>query len=68
GTGGSGLSPDGDFLEPAEDPEALDVVDDIIDELIELVLRRGGWIALAEPGRLTAHDGVALTLRTKAAQ
>lgn len=62
------LSPDGDFLEPAEDPEALDVVDDIIDELIELVLRRGGWIALAEPGRLTAHDGVALTLRTKAAQ
>ena len=62
------LSPDGDFLEIVGDLEALDVVDDIVDELIELVLRRGGWIALADPGRLTAHEGVALTLRTKAGQ
>lgn len=62
------LSPDGDFLETVDDVEALDVVDDILDELIELVLRRGGWIALAEHGRLAAHDAVALTLRTKAGQ
>ena len=57
------LSPDGDLVEPADDPTAPDVIDDLVDELIELVMRRGGWIALARPGSLVDHDGVALTLR-----
>ncbi len=57
------LSWDGDLVERADDVDAPDVVDDLVDELIELVLRRGGWIALAQTGTLDAHDGVALTLR-----
>lgn len=59
------LSEDGDLIEPAQDPTAPDVIDDLVDELIELVLRRGGWIALARPGTLADHDGVALTLRPR---
>ena len=59
------LSPNGDLVEPADDPAAPDVIDDLVDELIELVLRRGGWIALARPGALTEHDGIALTLRSR---
>lgn len=58
------LSADGDRVERAFDVEAPDVVDDLVDELIEVVLRRGGWVALAEPGALAPHDGVALTLRS----
>jgi hypothetical protein len=57
------LSPDGDLLLPAEDVEHPDVVDDAVDELLELVIQRGGWVALARDGVLAAHDGVALTLR-----
>lgn len=59
------LSSDGDLLVPAEDPEAPDVLDDVVDELIEAVLRRGGWVALARPGSLDSHGGVALTLRSR---
>jgi len=57
------LSPDGDFLTPAEDVEHPDVVDDVVDELIETVLLRGGWVALVADGALADHDRVALTLR-----
>ncbi|RKN46151.1 hypothetical protein [Micromonospora endolithica] len=57
------LSDDGDTLTPASDVEHPDVIDDAVDELIELVLLRGGWVALTRAGTLDRHDGVALTLR-----
>jgi hypothetical protein len=57
------LSDDGDTLIPAADVDHPDVVDDAVDELIELVLVRGGWIAFTEAGGLAGHDGVALTVR-----
>jgi hypothetical protein len=57
------LSDDGDTLTPAEDVEHPDVIDDAVDELIELVLIRGGWIAFTTPGTLDTHHGVALTTR-----
>jgi hypothetical protein len=40
-----------------------DVIDDAVDELIEFVLVRGGWIAFTTPGALDRHGGVALTTR-----
>lgn len=55
----------GDLLSPADDVEHPDVIDDAVDELIETVLRRGGWVALFEDGALADHDRVALTLRTR---
>jgi hypothetical protein len=55
----------GELLSPADDVEHPDVIDDAVDELIETVLRRGGWVALVEDGALTDHDRVALTLRTR---
>jgi hypothetical protein len=58
------LSDDGDLLLPATDVEHPDVIDDAVDELIELVLERGGWVALVEDGALVEHGGVALTLRS----
>lgn len=59
------VSIDGDLLLPATDVEAPDVIDDAVDELIELVLDRGGWVALVDDGALAAHDGVALTVRAR---
>jgi hypothetical protein len=57
------LSPDGDTLTLVDAVGDPDVVDDIVDELIELVLARGGWVAFVEDGHLADHGGVALTLR-----
>ncbi len=57
------LSDDGDTLVPAPDVEHPDVMDDAVDELIELVLVRGGWIAFTDPGALDRHHGVALVTR-----
>ncbi len=59
------LSSDGDLLMPADDVEHPEVLDDAVDELIERVLQRGGWIALVEDGTLAAHDRVALTVRSR---
>ena len=59
------LSADGDFLLPAANIDAPEVIDDAVDELIELVLDRGGWIALVDDGSLARHDRVALTLRDR---
>ncbi len=58
------VSTDGDLLVPATDVEHPEVIDDAVDELIELVLSRGGWVAMVADGALTAHDRVALTLHT----
>jgi len=57
------LDQGGDLLLPAEDVEHPDVLDDAVDELVELVLDRGGWVALVRPGTLANHDRVALTLQ-----
>ncbi len=57
------LSADGDLLTPASDVEHPEVLDDVVDELIELVLHRGGWVALVEDGALREHGGVALAVR-----
>lgn len=54
---------DGHRIEPTTDIEDPEVIDDAVDELIELVLSRGGWIAFAEEGLLAEHEGVALVLR-----
>lgn len=59
------LEPDSDTLVPADDPHAPDVCDDVVDELIETVITRGGWIALLDDGTLGREDRVALTLRTR---
>jgi hypothetical protein len=57
------LSDDGDTITPAGDVDHPDVIDDAVDELIELVLIRGGWIAFTDPGTLDHHHGVALATR-----
>ncbi len=57
------VSDDGDFLEPATDIGSADVIDDAVDELIELALQRGAWVALTADGALTGYDRVALTVR-----
>ncbi|MEV4067579.1 hypothetical protein [Nonomuraea dietziae] len=57
------LSDDGDTLTPATDIAHPDVIDDAVDELTELVLARGGWIAFTDPGALSRHQGVALVTR-----
>jgi hypothetical protein len=57
------LSDDGDTLTPAHDVDHPDVIDDAVDELIETVLIRGGWIAFTQPGALAHHHGVALATR-----
>jgi hypothetical protein len=57
------LDPSGDLLLPAPDVDHPEVIDDAVDELIEAVLRRGGWVALVEDGALDRHQRVALTVR-----
>jgi hypothetical protein len=56
------VSADGDLLTPASDVEHPDVLDDAVDEVIETVLQRGGWVALADAQTLNEHGHVALTL------
>jgi Bacterial archaeo-eukaryotic release factor family 3 len=57
------ISDDGDHLSAAEDTTHPDVVDDAVDELIETVLLRGGWVAFVDDGRLAKHGRVVLTTR-----
>lgn len=52
----------GETITPAADVEHLDVIDDAVDELIDKVMGRGGWVALVEQGTLAAHGGIALAL------
>ncbi len=54
------LDADTDGLLPSSDPSEPGVIDDVVDELIEIVLTRGGWVALVRDGSLP--DRVALTL------
>jgi len=57
------LSADRRRITPAEDPEAPDVLDDAVDEIIDLVLSRGGWVSLVDSGALAEHDHMAISLR-----
>ncbi|MCX2951399.1 hypothetical protein [Lentzea sp. NEAU-D7] len=59
------LNADGDTLTPADDVDHPEVIDDAVDELIETVLSRGGWIALLPPGELPGGARLALTLRRR---
>jgi hypothetical protein len=59
------ISADGDTLVAADDPEEPDVCDDAVDELIETVLSRGGWVALLADGTLPPDARVALALRQR---
>ncbi len=59
------LDADGDGLTPATDVDHPEVIDDIVDELIEIILARGGWIALLPTGALPAGTHLALTLRNR---
>lgn len=57
------VSADGHSLQLSSDVDEPDVIDDAVDELIEHVLIRGGWVALLSDGALTHHGGVALTTK-----
>ena len=50
-------------LEPVDDPRPPGVVDDIVDEAIESVLRHGGRAVVVPDDRLAAHDRIAAVLR-----
>ena len=57
------ISADGDSLQPAQDVEHPDVIDDVVDELVEQALARGAWVALVEPGSIPEGHRVAMTTR-----
>jgi hypothetical protein len=57
------LSPDGHTLTPTNQLDDPQAISDAVDELIEHVLIRGGWVAIVADGQLAEHDGVALALR-----
>ena len=50
-------------VERTDDREAPDVVDDLIDEVIEAVLRCSGVVVIVADGELAAHDHIAAVLR-----
>lgn len=58
------VSQDGERLTAATDVEHPEVVDDAVDEIIEIVLAGGGWVALVRDGGLRKRGRIALTLRT----
>jgi Bacterial archaeo-eukaryotic release factor family 3 len=53
----------GETLEPTNDVEAPDVVDDVVDELIEAVLRHGGKAVIVNDDHLADHQRIAAVLR-----
>ena len=53
----------GDELVPADDPDAPDVVDDVVDDLIEAVLRHDGTAVLVPDGCLAGEGHLAAVLR-----
>jgi Bacterial archaeo-eukaryotic release factor family 3 len=50
-------------LERSEDREAADVIDDIVDEAIEAVLRYDGKVVIVPDDELAAHGHIAAVLR-----
>jgi len=53
----------GDRLERVEDPRAPGVVDDVVDEVIEAVMNRGGRVAIVADGSMAERGRIALKLR-----
>lgn len=53
------LRPD-DTLQHADDPDAPDVIDDVVDEHIEIVLSRQGRLEIVPDGTLATHQRIAL--------
>ena len=48
---------------PADDVEDPDVLDDAVDELVNIVLDKGGKVVFVENGALEAHSRISLILR-----
>ena len=57
------VDPETRCLTPASDVEHPDVVDDMVDEIIEYVLGKGGRVAIVPDGALARHERIAMTLR-----
>jgi len=55
--------PSGRVLAPADDPAALGVQDDAVDDLVATVLAKGGRAVFVDPGALEEHQRVAMLLR-----
>ncbi len=53
---------EGRYVEPADDEEHPEVIDDAVDDLIEKVLQSGGFVSVVPDGTLREHGRVALTL------
>lgn len=50
-------------LELVDQPGGTEVMDDAVDELIEVVLAKGGRVAIVDDGALSVHQQIALILR-----
>ncbi|MGQ9683860.1 MAG: AOC03_06830 family ribosome hibernation factor [Anaerolineae bacterium] len=57
------IDPTGQHLMPADDPEAPNLIDDAVDEIIETVLAKGGRVVFVDDGALAIHQRIALMLR-----
>ena len=53
----------GAHLEPAENATASDVMPDAVDDLIEMVLDKGGRVGFVDNGALSQHGRIALIVR-----
>jgi hypothetical protein len=51
----------GRYVEPVDDSEHPEVVDDAVDDLIDKVLVCGGYVSVVPDGALRAHGRVAMT-------
>lgn len=56
------LVAEGRYVEPSDDDEHPEVIDDAVDDLIEMVLRTGGYVCVVPNGTLREHGRVAMTL------
>jgi hypothetical protein len=57
------LDASGQHLIPAGDATAPGVLDDAVDDLIEVVLHKGGRVVFEDPGRLERYQQVAMITR-----
>jgi hypothetical protein len=53
---------EGRYVEPSDDDEHPEVIDDVVDDLIERVLQSGGFVSVVPDGSLREHGRVAMTL------
>jgi hypothetical protein len=57
------IAADGVTLTLVDDPTPPDVVDDAVDEIISLVLEKGGRVVFVDDGALPQHQRIAVMLR-----